>query len=209
MIAYSHAAGLAASIVTNGSLLTLERIRSWQGKVSCIGLSIDSVEPETNRSIGRCQRESTISLSRLIELAEVIHECGISLKINTVVSGLNLRESLAPLYRAVKPEKIKLFQMHLVGGINDHAAAYAITEEQYCSFVCRHKASGLVIVEEPAGSMENSYLMVNPEGCFQLNDNGVYHTYGNLRAEALTQILKRMPLDGMRYESRYAREDNG
>ena len=206
LIDYTSSLGIRASIVTNGSLLTPERIRSWQGKVSCIGISIDSIVCDTNLTIGRCCQNKVISLSQWSKLAKAIHDCGIDLKINAVVSRLNLDEDLAELYRALKPKKIKLFQMHLIDGINDQANPYEITEREFESFCKRHRTFESVMVAEPYGSMENSYLMVNPEGEFQLNNNGIYQTFGNLNTTSLSEILKTVPLDSEKFSSRYVKE---
>ena len=206
LIDYASSLGLSVSIVTNGSLLTPERIRSWQGKVSCIGISIDSIDDTTNIAIGRCCKNKVVDLPHWAELAKVIHKCGIHLKINTVVSRLNLCEDLLPLYQALKPEKIKLFQMHLIDGINNRAEPYQITKREFEHF-CEHlKSFASVIVAEPCGSMENSYLMVNPEGKFQLNNNGVYQTFGDLSTTTLLEILKTVPLDSEKFSSRYTKE---
>ena len=207
LIDYTSSLGIRVSIVTNGSLLTSERIRSWQGKVSCIGISIDSIDRETNLTIGRCYRSNVVSLSRWGELTKAIHDCGIDLKINTVVSRLNLDEDLSELYRVLSPKKIKLFQMHLIDAINDQAKPYEITEREFLTFCNWHKAFDYsVIVAEPCGSMENSYLMVNPEGKFQLNNNGVYQTFGDLNTTSLSEILKTVPLDSEKFGSRYVKE---
>ena len=203
LIDYTSSLGIRVSIVTNGSLLTPERIRSWQGKVSCIGISIDSIDCDTNLTIGRCCRNKVISLSHWSELTKAIHDCGIDLKINTVVSRLNLDENLSELYQALNPRKIKLFQMHLIEGINDQAQPYEITEREFESFCERHKAFESVMVAEPCKSMENSYLMINPEGKFQLNNNGVYQTLGDLNTTPLFEILKKVPIDSERFGSRY------
>ena len=207
LIDYTSSLGIRVSIVTNGSLLTPERLRSWQGKVSCIGISIDSIDRETNLKIGRCCRNKVISLSQWNNLAKAIHNCGIDLKFNTVVSRLNLDEDLSELYRVLSPKKIKLFQMHLIDGINDQAKPYEITEREFIMFCERHKAFDSVIVAEPCGSMENSYLMVNPEGKFQLNNNGIYQTFGNLNTTSLSEILKTVPLDSEKFGSRYIKEE--
>ena len=207
LIDYASSLGLSVSIVTNGSLLTPERIRSWQGKVSCIGISIDSIDDTTNIAIGRCCKNKVVDLPHWAELAKVIHECGIHLKINTVVSSLNLCEDLSALYRVLKPEKIKLFQMHLIDGINNQAEPYRIAKGEFERF-CEHlKSFASVIVAEPCGSMENSYLMVNPEGKFQLNNNGVYQTFGDLKTTPLLEILKTGPLDSEKFSSRYTKEE--
>ena len=206
LIDYTSSLGIRVSIVTNGSLLTPERIHSWQGKVSCIGISIDSIDCDINLTVGRCCRNKVISLSQWSNLAKAIHNCGIDLKINTVVSRLNLDENLSELYRVLSPKKIKLFQMHLIDGINDQAKPYEITECEFIMFCERHKAFDSVIVAEPCGSMENSYLMVNPEGKFQLNNNGIYQTFGNLNTTSLSEILKTAPLDSEKFGSRYVKE---
>ena len=206
MICYASARGISVSIVTNGSLLTPERIRSWQGKVSCIGLSIDSLNHCTNCKIGRCCQNQTADLRHWIMLAKVIHEYNIDLKINTVVSKLNLGEDFSPLYQALNPKKIKLFQIHLVEEINSRAKPYEITEMEFENFCKRHAAFKSRIVAEPCGTMENSYLMVNPEGKFQLNNNGTYQTFGDLNITPFFEILKAVPIDSAKFSSRYTKE---
>ena len=206
LIDYTSSLGIRVSIVTNGSLLTPELVYSWQGKVSCIGISIDSIDNNTNITIGRCCRNKAKDLPHWNGLAKAIHECNIDLKVNTVVSRLNLDEDLSELYRALRPKKIKLFQMHLIDGINDQAKSYEITEREFVDFCERHRAFESVMVAEPCGSMENSYLMVNPEGEFQLNNNGIYQTFGNLNTTSLSEILKTVPLDSEKFSSRYGKE---
>ena len=206
LISYTSSLGIQVSVVTNGSLLTPRRIRSWKNNVSCVGISIDSVTSNTNLIIGRCCKNRTASLSHWIELSKAIHECNIDLKINTVASRLNLNENLSMLYKALQPKKIKLFQMHLIDGINDQAKCYAISQEDFTNFCNRHKAFESLIVAESSGSMENSYLMINPEGKFQLNNNGVYQTFGDLNTTPLFEILKKVPIDSKRFVSRYTKD---
>ena len=205
LIDYTNSLGIRVSIVTNGSLLTPDRIRSWQGKVSCIGISIDSMDNTTNVKIGRCCHNKATDPSHWVCLAKTIHECKIDLKINTVVSRLNLDEDLSKLYQALDPTKIKLLQMHLIDGVNDQAKPYEITEREFFSFGERHRAFDSVIAE-PCGSMENSYLMINPHGEFQLNNNGTYQTFGDLNTTSFFEILKEAPLDSEKFSSRYAKE---
>ena len=206
LIDYANSKGIQVSIVTNGSLLTFERIRNWQGKVVCIGLSIDSLDSKTNLIIGRCNQKNIIELSHWIELSKIIHECNIDLKINTVVSKLNLDEDFSKLYQELKPKKIKLFQMHLINGINDQAEPYKITVSEFENFCERHKAFASLIVSEPCGSMENSYLMINPQGELQLNNNGTYQTFGDLKTSSLSELLKTAPLDSEKFSSRYIKK---
>ena len=207
LIDYAHSLGVAVSIVTNGSLLTRDRIKAWKGKVSCIGISIDSINVNTNFEIGRCCSSIAIEPSKLIALSKTMHECGIDLKINTVASKLNVNEDLSPLYRAVNPKKIKIFQMHLVNGINDCAKPYKVTDREFEDFCARYREFQTKLVCEPCGSMENSYLMINPAGELQLNNNGEYRTYGCLTSVPLSAALEKTPLNIERFKSRYKTED--
>ena len=205
MIDYTHSLGMSVSIVTNGSHVTPEQIRSRRGKISCIGLSIDSIRTDTNKQIGRCCQGNIKSLEDWIPLANAIHECGMTLKVNTVVSKWNLEEDLLPLYGALRPHKIKLFQMHLIRGINDAAKPYEITDREFQEFCMRHRAySDATMVSEPCRSMENAYLMINPAGSVQLNNNGTYECFGNCQDMPLSEILRSVPLDGEKFKARYS-----
>lgn len=207
LIDYTNSLGIRVSIITNGSFLTPERIRNWEGKVACIGISVDSLDYNTNVAIGRCCcRSNVIELSQWIALSEMIHKCKIDLKINTVVSKLNCDENLSKIYQVLTPEKIKLFQMHLINGINDQAKSHEITEQEFQSFCERHNSFKSIIVAEPCGSMENAYLMINPEGEFQLNNNGTYQTFGNLKTTSLSEILEAVPMDSEKFNFRYKEE---
>ncbi|MBQ2877039.1 MAG: viperin family antiviral radical SAM protein [Clostridia bacterium] len=206
LIDHISSRGILCSIVTNGSNLTPEYIRSLGGRVYSIGLSIDSLLDSTNLAIGRCCRGVVLPLSHYLKLSEAMHSSGIDLKINTVVSRLNINEDFSKLYRNARPKKIKLFQMHIVEGINDRAKKHIITKDEFEAFCNKHSEFSSVIVAEPCGTMENSYLMINPEGKFQLNDNGKYKTLGDLRTTSLSDILSSAPLSPEKFDLRYRKE---
>ena len=205
LIDYVHSLGISVSIVTNGSRLTVESIRSWKGKVSCIGLSIDSVIKETNLKIGRENGGRTLSLDDVRLLAEEVHRCGIALKLNTVVSKLNLTEDLTELYRATQPQRIKIFKMHLVKDVNDSSTPLSVTDSEFHSFCQRHKEFDPVCEKE--GDMENSYVMIDPKGSLILNDNGIYTEYGSLFYHSLSELMILLPLEQRKYDDRYQRKE--
>ena len=204
LIDYTNASGVSVSVISNASLLTVERVRAWKGKVSCIGISIDSLSDAANRLIGRCSADHVIDRSHFLALSQAMHECGIALKINTVVSGRNFDEDFSPLYQSLKPDRIKLLQMHVVQGVNDRASAERITDDEFRAFCSRHEAFSSIMVPESEGTMENSYLMINPEGEFQLNNGGEYRTFGSLMTTPLEEILKNVPLDTDKFNARYS-----
>jgi radical S-adenosyl methionine domain-containing protein 2 len=201
-----HQKGLAVSVITNGSLLTPARIEAWKSKVACVGLSVDALTPAVNRAIGRCRGGETLGLSHWTALAEAYRRCRIPLKINTVVSRLNLAEDLRPLYRACQPQRIKLLRMHLVEGVNDPARPLAVTDGEFRDFCLRHAEFAPRTVREDKGSMEDSYLMVAPDGRVLLNHRGVYQDYGSCLQVPFAAIAARLPLDRAKYAARYGEE---
>ncbi len=207
LIDYINAYGIKVSIITNGSLLTVERIAKWKDKVYCIGLSIDSASNVTNVRIRRCCDNKVLTTKQLVRITQAIHSNGIKLKINTVVSKLNANEDMRVLYERLKPDKLKLLQVEMVEGINDCARGIEISKKAFDEFCKRHKNSCHEIVTEYADDLENSYLMINPSGEVQLNDKGKYDIYGNCIEDELCDILARTPLDENKFGSRYGAEN--
>lgn len=206
LIDYIHAYGIQVSIITNGSLLTEKRIARWKDKVYCIGLSIDSALPETNKSIGRCCNGKTLTVKQAVRLTQAIHRNGIKLKINTVVSKLNVNEDMTELYKRLKPDRLKLLQMELIEGVNDRAKDLAVGKKAFDGFCKRHKNCCRDTVPEYSDDIENSYLMINPQGEFQLNNNGNYEIYGSCLEEELDDILIRVPVSIDKFNARYGKE---
>lgn len=204
LIDYICAYGIKVSIITNGSLLTKERIASWRGKVCCIGLSLDSALPETDAVIGRCcQGGKVLTLRNTVSLAQAIHRNGIKLKINTVVSKLNVNEDMRTFYKRLKPNRLKLLQMEIVEGVNDAASQYAISKKQFDKFCDKHRRCCRDTVCEYSDSIENSYLIINPQGGFQVNNFGKCLICGDCLQEELDDIVKRAPINREKFDVRY------
>ncbi len=206
LIEYIYAYGLKASIITNGSMLTEERISHWKDKVYCIGLSLDSAIPETNLTIGRSCKNKAPTVKQAVRITQAIHRNGIKLKINTVVSKLNVNEDMAEFYKRLKPDRLKFLQVEIIDGINDGAEKLAITKKAFDEFCKRHNKCCNETICEKSESLENSYLMINPQGEFQLNDSGKYKTYGSCLEEDLSEILSRVPISSDKFNSRYGKE---
>ena len=208
LIDYIHAYGIKVSVITNGSLLTEEKITSWKGKVYCIGLSLDSALADTNLSIGRCCCGKAMTIKQAVRITQAIHRNGIKLKINTVVSKLNLVENMTEFYKRLKPDRLKFLQVSVVEGTNDCARKFAVNKKEFDAFCRRHKNCCPDVVREYCENMENSYLMINPQGEFQLNDSGEYRIFGSCLEEELFEIINRVPLDENKFNSRYGKESS-
>lgn len=211
LMEYIAKSGLKASIVTNGSLLTPERIAAWGGTVSCIGLSVDSVDTDTNREIGRSCGGHTLPRDTAAAHCGKIRKASVLLKINTVVSRYNLSEAdtLTDFYLTARPDRLKLFKMQRVRGVNDAAADKGVSDGEFSGFVRRVRAQFPGVIAEGAGDMENSYLMIDPLGNVLLNDSGEYRKYGNVLEEPLEETVSRMPLSQERFSLRYREQGRG
>lgn len=207
LIDYINAYGIKVSVITNGSLLSEERIKLWNDKVYCIALSLDSALPQTNAEIGRLCCNKTISIKQAVRITQAIHRNRIKLKINTVVSKFNVNEDMTEFYKRLKPDRLKFLQVSIVEGINGGAEKFAISTKAFNEFCKRHKKCCFNTVSEPSESLQNSYLMINPQGEFQLNNSGRYQLYGNCFEEELGDILNRAPIDRTKFNARYGKAD--
>lgn len=157
-------------------------------------------------AIGRCCNNKTLNGRHAVRLAKAICGKGIKLKINTVVSKLNVNENMAFYYKRLKPDRLKLMQMEVVNGINDDASQYQISKEAFDKYCKRHKKCCSDTICEQSSSLENSYLMVNPQCEVLLNDGGKYETYGNCLENDLDDILKRILFNIEKFNERYGKE---
>lgn len=111
---YIRSNGVKVSLITNGSLMDESWIKNYAGLYETIGFSVDSINDETNRKIGRCDRNgNTILAGRIVELCGLIRryapECRI--KINTVVSALNKDEVMCDFIDEIAADRWKILRM--------------------------------------------------------------------------------------------------
>jgi radical S-adenosyl methionine domain-containing protein 2 len=204
VIRYIHEQGIKCSIITNGSRLTEDFCKRMAGMLDTIGISIDAATREGNIRVGRCNVGGVPDFDRLERISDMMRSYGIKLKINTVVSKLNLNEDMASVYRRLKPNKIKLFYMHVIDNINGDVKTLVPTREEYEDFVMRNMLEDCDIVIEGPESMENAYFMINPEGEVYMNDNGVEEKYGSCFEKRLSDIFETVPLCKEKYFARYS-----
>ena len=211
IIDYIAEKNIKVSIITNGSRLTEERIAAWSGKVAMIGISVDAINADANIHIGRCDAlKTTNELEHLVKMAEAIHKAGIKLKINTVVSKVNLDEDMLSIYKAMKPDRLKLIYIHVVRNVNEWPETMELipTVGEYNEFVekNRYEENCELVLERPL-EMQNSYFMINPHGEVYINAFGLEKKYGNSIYEPLSEIFSRLPFDMKKFDLRYEDEE--
>lgn len=167
--------GLVTCVITNGKLVTKERMESLSPYLDWIGISIDSVDEAIEIELKRGDGDH---ISHCKDIAEWAHELGIRLKINSVITSLNYTEDLKSLIRELKPDRWKAFQLLQIEGENVEATKdLTITDEEFRFFIKKHesiKKDGIDFICESQEDMKGSYIMLLPDGRFFSNHCGKY-----------------------------------
>ena len=171
---------LTTSIVTNGSRVTQAWLDLVDGCLDWVAVSIDTVDPEKMRRMGRTTRSGPLSETDYLRIMDMLRQSGARLKINTVVTRNNHEENLAAFIVKARPERWKLLQVLPIRGQNDGLIDhFTITDEEFACYVARNRyveSMGITVVSENNDLMTGSYVMVDPAGRFFDNVTGT-HVY--------------------------------
>ena len=183
LIRHAKSLGLTTSVVSNGSNITEAWLDDLASSLDMLAISIDSVNPERQRKIGRVVNgKQPMTESKYLGIGESAKARGIRLKVNTVVNRLNVGEDFRAFIRAMRPERWKIFQALPVEGQNNHRFdEFAVTREEFDLYVQRNRSvdrKGIRVVPENNEAMTGSYLMIDPLGRFFDNTKGE-HTYSS------------------------------
>ncbi len=156
VIDYVVKKGFKCSIITNGSLLTTDFIKRNRNKLCMIGISIDSLDDEVNKLIGRK------SILEVKKLCECIKKEKIRLKINICISKYNLSCDFTHFLEEIEPDRLKLLQILPTPQLGN-SSELLISKEEF-KVVCKKLISFNPICEENE-YMREAYLIVDSEGC--------------------------------------------
>lgn len=172
LVVHAATLGMTTSVVTNGA--RLERLLERTGNAlhwAC--LSVDSADEGVQAALGRGRGDH---VRRALHLADVCRDNGVRLKLNTVVTALNVDEDMSEYVRRFRPERWKVFQVLRVEGQNDGAVEpLLISTDAFERYVKRHvhlSAAGIDVVPEDNDAMTDSYAMIDPLGRFYGNTGG-------------------------------------
>lgn len=182
LLKHSKSCGLTTSIVTNGSLLSRSWIIENAPHLDQLAISIDSANPKTRIAMGRAVGGTRpLENEVLLAHAGLLREHGVKLKLNSVVTALNARESMSDFVRAFRPDRWKVFQALRIDGQNgEDFDTIACDDASFKHFVAHHQSalmdSDIKIFPEDNAAMTSSYIMIDPSGRFFDNEKG-HHSY--------------------------------
>lgn len=197
--------GMTTAIISNGSRMDDAFLKKMQGALDWIGISVDSLLPETNRLSGRFGGRLIPDRKFYETLCSKIKDAGYLLKINTVVHRLNKDEVINNFIDRVKPLRWKILQMLPVKGQNDqHAEKFAITIDDYFHFLRQNIVTNHITetVKEDNGLMTSSYIMVDPAGRFFDNAKFKHHYSSPILEVGVEKALKEIEFDTDRFLER-------
>ena len=188
-IVAAKSCGLTTSIVSNGTRMTEEWLTRMRPHLDWLGLSIDASNDEMHALMGRGLKGEIASgvskhLERSKEVWQIARGLGYGLKLNTVVTSVNVDDDMSELVANLKPHRWKVFRVLRIEGENDgRVEPLLISQEQFEEYMARHRGSlhdfdGIQIVAEDNEDMLGTYAMIDPQGMAYTNLNGRYH-YSN------------------------------
>jgi len=200
IIDYINSNSILVSLITNGHLLSEERIRSLKGKIYMIGLSIDAIRPDMLLKIGRCTNKGEILTPvRSMSLCNTIKENNMQLKINTVVSKLNFQENFTDFIETVCPDRWKILKMkRFSNGMFDNSEI-EISENEFNQFCSMY--SSIPHIKEI--NLKNSYVFIDSGGRLVDNSGEYDKPISNLLLEDFSSAFRSLTFDESLYESRY------
>lgn len=222
LVQYIRDKGVKVSLITNGSLMDEEWVKNCAWMYETIGFSVDSINDETNRKIGRCNKNGKpIPAGKIVELCELIRKYapGCQIKINTVVSALNKNEMMFDFIDEIATDRWKILRMKPFQYDSFSNLDIQVSNEEFEEFVERNrdrkgKEDGVTaeagmettrreIVVEP--DMKASYVLIDSNG--YLLDNAVDEMTPVVVCDCLMEDfaegLRRLTLDKEKYEARY------
>lgn len=195
--------GFTTSTITNGHYLVNGKLSLPNDSLDMIGISFDSQSLDTRKEIGRQDRKgNSFSAGDLkLALANLTKsQRGIKTKINTVVNSLNLDEDFSELITDLKPCKWKI--LHVMPYGDDELL---ISKKQFDRFVAKHSGLGLPLFPESNSAMTESYLMINPQGCFyqNLSNKAGYKYSESINLCGVEKALSQIEFNPKTFASRY------
>ncbi len=162
--------GFYVSMITNGSHFDSNSLEQLAPNLSLIGISLDSGQEGVSRLIGRVDKNGRVlELEALADTVRAARRLNphLRLKINTVVNALNCQEDMNAVIQELAPNKWKVLRMLPV-----ITNSLAVSDDQFRGFVDRHHELADVMQIEDSDSFTESYIMIDPHGCFFQNSTG-------------------------------------
>ena len=206
LVDYAKSLGFPVSIISNGSLFLHEKLMPLEtfAQIETLGISVDSFDAGTLKSLGCCDgAKKTLSkenLKRVIARAKSVNP-SIKIKLNTVVSRLNVNEQITDIENEIAIDRWKFLKMKPFENKNFSNKYLTISDADFQYFVGRNQTHKCESVVE--FTTERSYIIIDNEGNLLDNASDSYEIVGNILEENFVDVFSRYDFDSELYQSRY------
>lgn len=187
--------GIINTLLTNGKILTKEKLVELEPYLDYITFSYDSNNSNINIVMGRGKEHS----KHIIELLNFIKEnnLDIKVKINTLISKVNKNEirDIGNTLVKYKIERWKLFKfMPLRNYAITNSINFEIRDEEFNNVVSKIKkiySSDIKIEECNEEKIQKNYLLINSRGDFLITQNFKDKKIFNIKENNNIEILRK------------------
>ncbi len=206
LVDYAKNYGFKLSLISNGYFLLNEKLTPDKllKNLNMLGVSIDSFDEQTLIALGCCDRHfTTLSESKLVNIVNRAKKINpsIKIKINTVVSRLNINENLIDLENKISIDRWKFLKIKEFDNKSFSNKSLLITNDEFSKFlVLNRRVKGDCVPEQ---TTERSYIIIDNQGNLLDNFGNNYEHVGNLLSESFDSVFTRYNFNGDLYKSRY------
>ena len=206
LVDYAKGLGFQVSIISNGSLLLNEKLMPVKtfAQIETLGISADSFDEKILIPLGCCDGAFKIltkeNLKKIIARAKSVNPA-IKIKLNTVVSRLNVNEQLTSFENEVEIDRWKFLKIKPFENKNFSNKYLTISDEEFQHFLARNPVKTGAAV--PEFTTMRSYIIIDNEGNLLDNFGDSYDIVGNVLEESFSEVFGRYQFDKELYNSRY------
>ena len=201
LIQLAYEKGFEVSLITNGALLTPKFIEETRSYLTCIGISVDSLDTEINQLSGRQVGRKALTSQDYSDRCRWVKEAGLKLKVNTLIHRLNASQDFTPLLNQVVIDRWKVLRMLAIENENQEGLDLLPSDEAFDDFVRRHQNYQPIVENDE--DIQEAYFFVSPDGYLMDNSDHIMKPVANLRIESLSQAIQKLQFNWSSYYKRY------
>lgn len=192
LLKISYDKGIKNKIITNGKLLTNERIDNLYKYLDSITLSIDSTVSETNYSLGRGKNHFQ-EIKRILDYIK-LKKYKIKIRINSVVCKNNI-EDFEKLITFLNNYDIYSWRIFKFMPLREKAVinkeTFDISMDSYSDIIGKIKEKSNIknIDTRIENDMENKYILILANGDIVITNNGKDIKVGNALNYSIDKVL--------------------
>lgn len=182
LLKLSYEKGIKNKLITNGKLLTKERIDKIYRYLDSITLSIDSIDENINEQLGRGKNHFS-EIETILDYIK-LRKYNIKIRINSVACKLNLDSvnNLIPYLNNYNIFSWRIFKfMPLREKAITNKDYFDIDMDEYNSVIKKIKENSNIpnIDTRIQSDMESKYILILADGSIVVTDKGVDKKVGN------------------------------